>query len=695
MPADRLLGTLLRSLQTYTDQQDTPRVLATAASLLTTLTNPLNVTLLTTQLLTAPAIWDRPDGLRTCLRFMGVFHSAGLTILNHEVAKLNGEAQPALPGQVPLSGGLSPEEWVRAIAKGADERSQRWKHMTVLGGLLLGLQTQDEPGLFKSIHAKLEEGLVQATNLALDEARNGDELGAHCVALVLNHTFPVLSDHVRAQLDYDRLLPVLVGTAFFSSEGFQSGYFLGAVDLDVVHMPGGKLNWPPHATSYQQIQRILSRPLVSSMGPLSRLTSHAVENVKDPWLIQTLMDDLAGFARALTTQWRVNKLSEVDASEEDRVLHHDAREKTLPSLWKLLKTALFATVIVLRSATGRILGDPVLASDGVAPIIVTQALHTLRNLYFISSRLGANSFSQYTFVYLTALDILTRYPAQADAFLQAIRPTQLGHIPSRPLDRCLDLYFLNTAEHFTLALSPQTNESLLLAAAAPYLSAADNGTLLPIFEAAHSVVLAVLCAPQNAELAARYLPFYVDALFAVFPHNLSPRQFRLAFKTLLRITAPPSELAAAQPDISGTLLELVRHRALQASSAPLKLDTAPVTAAAEPVDAVPQPPLSEQAVLTLTLLDALPFLPPDALDEWLPLSAELVNAIADEEMRRVCRARFWEVMVSGEMGPESALRCVAWWGSRGGREMVERGRGDREEVMMSGALPGGARESKL
>jgi len=42
MPADRLLGTLLRSLQTYTDQQDTPRYQSSVQALLWTVTDDLS-----------------------------------------------------------------------------------------------------------------------------------------------------------------------------------------------------------------------------------------------------------------------------------------------------------------------------------------------------------------------------------------------------------------------------------------------------------------------------------------------------------------------------------------------------------------------------------------------------------------------------------------------------------------------------
>lgn len=153
--------------------------------------------------------------------------------------------------------------------------------------------------------------------------------------------------------------------------------------------------------------------------------------------------------------------------------------------------------------------------DIVAPFLASKSLKILRNLSFISSRIGHNSTSQFVFVNLTSLDILTQYPELAQEFLESIRPSENGLIPEHPVDRCLDLFFLNTAEHFTLVLSPDVNERLLISAAMPYLAAGGNNNLLEIFEAAHSVVLAVLAAPKSADMAAKHLPYYVDTLFNV------------------------------------------------------------------------------------------------------------------------------------------------------------------------------------
>ena len=61
---------------------------------------------------------------------------------------------------------------------------------------------------------------------------------------------------------------------------------------------------------------------------------------------------------------------------------------------------------------------------------------------------------------MTAVDILSNYPIQVEAFLKDIRPTELGRIPEHPAERSQDLFFLDTAEHFTFTLSLRACEDV-------------------------------------------------------------------------------------------------------------------------------------------------------------------------------------------------------------------------------------------
>lgn len=362
MPGDRLLGTLLRALQTYTDQQDTPRLLGSASSLLTTLNNPLNVTLLTSQLLSAPAIWARPEGLKTCMRSLNAFYSAAQALIRHEHALKDKSADDDFE-QLQFERTLPKDDWIKAVINGADDHSPRWRHLLVMGGLLLGFGSIDEENISRSMRSTLEEALVTAVNLALEESVENDELGQQSMTLVLNHCFPSLSDYEREQLDYDTLLPVLMRSTFHSDEGLQSAYFLGTIDRDIRPSSNSQFEWLERSPSFSHTQSVLSSPLVSSLGPLARLIGHAIEQVKQSSIVTSAAEDLELFAKTLHLQWRQNKLSEIDASEESIYLTKHTLDRTTPQLWKLLRSTVFAVVIVLRSIISRTLNDGALANS--------------------------------------------------------------------------------------------------------------------------------------------------------------------------------------------------------------------------------------------------------------------------------------------------------------------------------------------
>ena len=151
----------------------------------------------------------------------------------------------------------------------------------------------------------------------------------------------------------------------------------------------------------------------------------------------------------------------------------------------------------------------------IAPFLAILALHTLRNLAFVSFRHGQNAFSQYNYVYMSSVDILSSYPAQAEAFLREIQDHDLSNIPEHPHERCNDLFFLNAAEHFALCLPKSIADELFIPRASQYLQVGNDRRLLESFEAAHSVVLAVFSCPQNHELVIKCLPFYITTLFGV------------------------------------------------------------------------------------------------------------------------------------------------------------------------------------
>ncbi|KAL2019680.1 hypothetical protein VTK56DRAFT_9299 [Thermocarpiscus australiensis] len=702
MSVDRLLTTVLQLYQDVHDDARTEQIYGSTTTLLTTLSNPLNISLLTSQLLTAPAIWARRDGMRACYRIISIYNSAAIHVRRNELEKPKQKGQRAVAA-------LSSDAWAAAVLKGADQQSGRWQHLLVFTGVLMGMESGNRRSLSSGMRATVERAVVTAANLALRRREPEPPAPSGPIALALNYAFPLLSDSSRASLDCDALVPVAT-RAMLAADGLQDGLFLSTIDADV-RQSGQKFVWPENSPSFLRLRQLEQKPLISGLGPLSRLLAHAIQHARDSRVVLQLQDDLLAFTGKLLRHWQATKLSELETSEEDIFLTPETLKGRWAALWQFLKKIMYAVVAVLHAVVARSLLDRHLKKDAVAPMVATKTLHTLRNLYFISSRNGSDAFQVYTFNYLTSLDTLARYSSASAAFLSEIKPPQSASIPSHPLHRTLDLFYLNIAEHLPLTLPPEACDALIIQPATAYLDPSapllsSSPRMVELFEAAHSAVLAVLACPHNAPLTADLVPFYAETLLASFPARVSPRQFRLAFRTVVQVLSPPFPLAGSHPLLAETMLEMVRFRVAQAAvgRTPLPPSPSPSPSSNSSVQGgQEQGPVSEQSTLVLTLIDALPFLQLAIFEEWMTLAALAVHEIADAALREVVQRRFWDVLVSGEMDVERAAIGVAWWGTKGGREAVLYGaRGVQapapagEGYMMSGAIVDDrGRESKL
>ncbi|KAH6625041.1 hypothetical protein B0J18DRAFT_398235 [Chaetomium sp. MPI-SDFR-AT-0129] len=735
MSIDRLLTTVLQQYQDIHDDARTEQLFGSTAVLLTNLANPLNLSLLTSQLLIAPAIWGRRDGMRTCYRIISIFNTAAIHVRRNELENAQNKAkqQKGNLGNVPqqqqqrAGSGLSANAWTAAVLKGADDQSGRWQHLLVFSGVLMGMEGNQRQSLSRGMRDTVERAVVTATNLAIRSRDPEPPAPSGPVALALNYAFPLLSEATRHGLDGDALVPVAT-RAMLGGDGLQDGLFLAGIDQDV-RQAEQRFMWEEVSPSYLHLRQLEQRPLISGLGPLSTLLAFAVQHARDAGVVHQLQDDLVAFTGRLLQHWQASKLSELDISEEKLFLTPETLDTTWQGLWHFLKKVMYAVVAVLHAVVARSLLDGRLMHHTVAPSVASKTLHALRNLYFVSSRNGSDAFQIYAFTYLTSLDILTRHGPAAAAFLRSILPSSSPSftsssslpqnnttttIPLHPLHRTLDLFYLNTAEHLPLHLPTPDCDALIIQPATTYLHPPSpiiplSPTMTQLFEAAHSAVLSVLSCPHNAPLTAPLVPFYADALFAAFPAHISPRQFRLAFKTLVQILSPPFAREWEQAGLADVLLEMVRFRVAGAGSVPLHLSpsspSSPPPPASGPEEGGTED-LTEQSSLVLALIDTLPFLRADMFEEWMGLTAAAIQDIIGERYREGVRRRFWEVLVSGEMDVERAAVALGWWGTRGGREAVlfggvvpgfgsGRGGGGDGEFMMSGALVEEGRESKL
>ncbi|KAM0264771.1 hypothetical protein ACHAQJ_000596 [Trichoderma viride] len=685
MPADQLLNTVLHHFQDLHDATKTEQIIGTTAHLLSQLSNPLNLGVLTSQLLTAPAIWERHDGLRTAVRIISIYNTAAIRVCELEIQN----ETKTLEGQ-PLEGGaLSCDAWTRAVVKGADEYSKRWQHLLVLTGVFMGMEGNDRRALSSSLRATLEQAVVTAANMALDSHRQDGPLAGASIALALNFSFPLLSDFHKAQINCNELLPVTIW-ALTGPEGFCEGQFLHVIGDSITEAPGQMLSWTSQTPSFTLLQAMDQRPLMGNVGPLSKLAAYAALHATDTGVVLAAQDALLVFSRQVLDAWTLNRFNDVDPAFEANKLSLETFQKTWPVLWQVLRKLLFGVVAVLQAIVSRSLLDHLMLNVVAASEIATKSLHILRNFYFISSRNNNSAFQVYNFTYLTSIDTLSRHPAACEILLKEIRPLDTPTGPITYLSRTLDLFYLNLAEHLPLVLSTAACEALIIKPATSYLS--QEGPMTPsvveLFESSHSAILSVLSCPQHSSLTIDITPFYIVKLFESFPVQISPRQFRVAYKTVMQTVSPPFPIAAMEPHLSETLLEMLRASIPTAGTALLpQTPDAASPDATSPEDLAQQPlePCSEQSSLTMALVDVLPFLPLPLVEEWLTITAQTLNTIEDPKLRAPVKKRFWDILINGEMDVERAAIGVAWWGNQGGRELFL-SRPTPEAAMMSGAI---------
>ncbi|RKF55073.1 Peroxisomal membrane protein PEX17 [Erysiphe neolycopersici] len=667
--------------------EEIDQTLSNTISLLTVLTNPLNISLLTSHLLTAPSIWGQAEGLVTSFRILSIFNTAAIHVQKNEPRF---QSNLFSASQLRQGSGIESDNWARAVIKGLDEKSARWQHGLVIAGVLLGMEGQERHGLSTGLRYVIEDAMVTAMNLALNQTASYGIVPASSIVLAINYVFPILKENAQTNLDYDTLLPIMM-RAITSVEGYQNGSFLLGVNADLRSEEGNKIDWPANSNSFLHLQKLNKKPLFAIMGSLSQLIAHAVENVKSPFKVIEARELLLAFTSEIFDKWKKTKFSEIDIFDEGLKLNSVTIQETLPLLWQVLKMVFFTSILILRAILGRTLIDIILSSRQHALFTASKSLLMLKNMHFMTTRFGSTQFSAYAFVNFASIDILTLHAHSVKDFLCSIYPVISDRIPVETLERNNHLFFLNVAEHLSVELNTEDIESLIVPICKLYLLPKDNLRLSQLFEAAHSVMLSIFIAPKNEKLGAKILPSYIETLLVSFPSNLSPEQFRVAFKALIQICTPPNPLGTSQPLMAEALIEVLHHRALNSPTTPISSRELESHTNDQKLKVL----LSEQSVLLLAILDALPYICPGILEFWLQRAADLLNMVPDKEMRDYCKRQFWEILENGQMDVDRSLICISWWGSKGGRNKVLFNKSVEAGPFMSGGLSSKNLSSKL
>lgn len=164
------------------------------------------------------------------------------------------------------------------------------------------------------------------------------------------------------------------------------------------------------------------------MSALASLAATCVREAKSPGSIHVLLDRLNEFTGTLTAQWSMTRLSGVSQVDEPRLIDKESRRATIPVVLQILKMVLFTTVVVVGEVSSRLVREE--AWKEGRKVVASKILHTLRGLYFITSRLGTQGFTSYNFVYMSSIDILEMHPDEAEKFTKSISP-QNGNAHSK------------------------------------------------------------------------------------------------------------------------------------------------------------------------------------------------------------------------------------------------------------------------
>ncbi|KZV62458.1 hypothetical protein PENSPDRAFT_758688 [Peniophora sp. CONT] len=399
------------------------------------------------------------------------------------------------------------------------------------------------------------------------------------------------------------------------------------------------------------LHTLISSTFFAHVASLSRATALLLpllveSRPREGW---TTLDDVTRRMRALAytveRDWSLSPLANIESEE---AIAPESRE-TATQLWTVLKTQLFASVMVLQAVLGAIVysqGPEDLGSELSAASLALVALETLRHLAFVISKFGGveGGFGELKSAFYTSLDILS-----VDARLSSdlVRGMSVADSEgpstgsrSRVSDRAVLAFRLSCVEQLVPVLDAQTIETHVVPMCLPHL---NDPTHRETYELAHSVVLGVFASharKHSGDPTSDTEPTFVEKLTPYYTRcllensadeRLSTAQLRLAFSALVSSAATSSRALA--------------HHALSALLALIQTS----------------PPAQKQR-LRLALVSSLSGLDLPLLSIFADRARETIMAMGEDEREE--KDELWEdlfnelVVNSGDREKEWAMR---WW----------------------------------
>ncbi|KAI0040297.1 hypothetical protein FA95DRAFT_900902 [Auriscalpium vulgare] len=555
-------------------------------------------------------------------------------------------------------------DWVRAVVRGFTG-GQGLMRFVVAGGVLLGLEDiSGRVGMglgTGGARARAEEEVVVALAEVMElyggtgwewefrkDTADGDEdplsLALVYAGLYLPHVLP---DRIKA-LPLSTLSSHLLTTI---DHTFLSGVFIPPAPLDSL------------TTSLHFASIAATAKLTAGLFPLL-VDARPQEGWPAMYDALTRLETLTA---AVQRAWVHSAFATV---EDDNDLAPDAREQA-KTLWTVLKTLLFTTIMVAQSIISTTVYNAPPPSSQVSPFILAQTtLRTLFNLAFVISQFGGvastaeSGFTELKRLFYMALDVLAAKPPVAEAFVVDLlhdpHPSSISGLAVGPTQSRANLaYALAAIEQLVPVLSLHTIEHVVFPVCMPSLNDAVNRET---YESAHSVVLATFSAhpatrdqPDAPNFVERMVPFYAKCLLDnASEGRLSTGQLCLAYAAVVRACEPP--LAQYSVDL---LVSDIEH--VSSSRLPLSLVRA---------DHVHR--------LRLALVSSIPSLPLMLLPGTLAAVVRNIDQADGEREKELVLALYSEIVEHiGDGEKEYAMRWWEEWKVRGQAGFIEEGYKDK------------------
>lgn len=683
--------------------------------LLPTLKNPLNIKLITTELIFSPKI--NPSLIDTSIDL-----DLTALLVDGLRAASNRKAQITDPT-------ISPRSWALQVLESVENLApqEQWRALPVLAGIIQALEVDDptpkaELVVKKADLDRFQRLFINSVNATFDFY---SQLGLNVcqipsTLIALSAVSSKLDDYYKRQLRTSTILPRVVDLIYTSTYGLNNGQLLRTVASD---------------KDAKELNKALNEnPVLVRLSSLSLLIQFLIQNshpTRDFEIISTALQVISSYSILLSQEYQsLVKNIGADAAEQNH------------KVWRFLKTSLFSIAVSLQGYTSWLLEylPKDLYQQNAVPIAST-IIEAFAHIYFIVAQVSLSGFPTFDFVYFTCMDILldpqfklegvsTTVTDLAAPFLAATTKSHSYKLIEGDLVTRGKLIFLLNIFELMTPLVPfhpwkdskrnvVTISQVIMPLTKQFLTSPDQTKFTitptyfqPVLESAHSVFLAIVSTPSqaleknngllNGEIISdkseasqqqspesrhdvretenfldTELPGYLNTVLDLFPGVLSPNQFTLAITTIVRAFSPPSPMYNVSRSRSRWILEQIHDKARNkiepGHPLPPMIGTHQQQINNTQDDHkddknIPIPTI--RAVVVSALIHSLPYIEISLLEPWLNKVIRLVqNPTLDGKLKAgsalALEQQFLEAdlfqMISEELEQYKSNVGIKWW----------------------------------